>query len=212
MKSPNFYFGFETHTDGGTKNGTDPENIAIGKIMKGSEISSVFAVLTHNVSITRFCSFCRNRDRSPRRERDRDRDRRDRERRHRDRDKSDRDRREVRTPTKTTHFYWLLLMFSNAHQKRRSAQVLKWQNCRQNWIHKCFHRNKERLLTLYPFTLITVFFSSSPALFMHNMFSLWDVTGLHPVTLLTVISMMRWQWRFLKKIRNVLFLPFEFSV
>ena len=67
--------------------------------MKGSEISSVFAVLTHNVSITRFCSFRRNRDRSPRRERDRDRDRRDRERRHRDRDKSDRDRREVRTPT-----------------------------------------------------------------------------------------------------------------
>lgn len=132
MKSPNFYFGLETHTDGGTKNGTDPENIAIGKIMKGSEISSVFAVLTLNVNITRFCSFCRNRDRSPRRERDRDRDRRDRERRHRDRDKSDRDRREVRTPTKTTHFYWLLLMFFNAHQKRRSAQVLKWQNCRQN--------------------------------------------------------------------------------
>ena len=149
MKSPNFYFGLETHTDGGTKNGTDPENIAIGKIMKGNEISSVFAVLTLNVNITRFCSFCRNRDRSPRRERDRDRDRRDRERRHRDRDKSDRDRREVRTSTKTTHFYWLLLMFFNAHQKRRSAQVLKWQNCRQNWIHKCFHRNKERLLTLY---------------------------------------------------------------
>lgn len=212
MKSPTFYFGLETHKDGGAKIGTDPENIAIGKIMKGSEISNVFAVLTLNVSITRFCSFCRNRDRSPRRERDRDRDRRDRERRHRDRDKSDRDRREVRTPTKTTHFNWLLLMFSNAHQKRRSAQVLKWQNCRQNWIHKCFHRNKERLLTLYPFTLITVFFSSSPALFMHNMFSLWDVTGLHPVTLLTVISMMRWQWRFFKKIRNVLFLPFEFSV
>ena len=212
MKSPTFYFGLETHKDGGTKIGTDPENIAIGKIMKGSEISNVFAVLTLNVSITRFCSFCRNRDRSPRRERDRDRDRRDRERRHRDRDKSDRDRREVRTPTKTTHFYWLLLMFSNAHQKRRSAQVLKWQNCRQNWVHKCFYRNKERLLTLYPFTLIRVFFSSSPALFMHNMFSLWDVTGLHPVTLLTVISMMRWQWRFLKKIRNVLFLPFEFSV
>ena len=182
MKSPNFYFGLETHTDGGTKIGTDPENIAIGKIVKGSEISSVFAVLTFNVSITRFCSFCRNRDRSPRRERDRDRDRRDRERRHRDRDKSDRDRREVRTPTKTTHFYWLLLMFSNAHQKRRSAQVLKWQNCRQSWIHKCFHRNKERHLTLYPFILITVFFSSSAALFLRNMFSLWAVTGLNPVT------------------------------
>ena len=212
MKSPTFCFGLETHKDGGTKIGTDPENIAIGKIMKGSEISNVFAVLTLNVSITRFCSFGRNRDRSPRRERDRDRDRRDRERRHRDRDKSDRDRREVRTPTKTSHFYWLLLMFSNAHQKRRSAQVLKWQNCRQNWTHKCFHRNKERLLTLYPFTLITVFFSSSLAFFMHNMFSLWDVTGLHPVTSLTVISMMRWQWRFFKKIRNVLFLPFEFSV
>ena len=50
MKSPNFYRGLETHTAGGTKNGTDPKNIAIGKIMKGSEISNVFAVLALNVS------------------------------------------------------------------------------------------------------------------------------------------------------------------
>lgn len=42
MKSPTFYFGLETHKDGGTKIGTHPENIAIGKIMKGSEISNVF--------------------------------------------------------------------------------------------------------------------------------------------------------------------------
>ena len=39
MKSPTFYFGLETHKDGGTKIDTEPENIAIGKIMKGSEIS-----------------------------------------------------------------------------------------------------------------------------------------------------------------------------
>lgn len=137
MKSATFYFGLETRTDGATKIGTDPENIAKGKfqtflrvwpLIRASRASAI------HVSLVSQLIYCRNRDRSPRRERDRDRDRRDRERRHRDRDKSDRDRREVRT----THFYRLILLFFNAHQKRRSAQVLKWQNCRQNLIHKVF--------------------------------------------------------------------------